>query len=107
MLRCRRRERCLKVGTRLTSDARRSGRGHRYRGQLYGRELKTKNAQRTVELHATLCATLRQIRPAKTGPARLRVTDLRGADPTRRVQPAAVRRGPKAGPADPAAASTM
>src|SRR5262245_59358013 len=80
MLRCRRRERCLKVGTRLTSDARRSGRGHRYRGQLYGRELKTKNAQRTVELHATLCATLRQIRPAKTGPARLRVTDLRGAD---------------------------
>src|SRR5262249_14273106 len=48
MLRCRRGERCLKVGTRLTSDARRSGRGHRYREQLYGRELKTKNAKRTV-----------------------------------------------------------
>src|SRR5262245_49395273 len=38
---------------------------HRYRGRLYGKQLKTKNAKRTVELHAMLRATLREIRPAK------------------------------------------
>jgi len=38
---------------------------HRYGGRLYGKEFKTKNAKRTVELHATFCATLREIRPVK------------------------------------------
>jgi hypothetical protein len=40
--------------------------------------LKTKNAKRIVGLHATLCATLRQIRPAKLKPHGFVVTNLRG-----------------------------
>ena len=51
---------------------------HRYRGRLYGKKLKTKNAKRTVELHPTLCAILRQMRPAKLHPHGFVFTNLRG-----------------------------
>jgi hypothetical protein len=51
---------------------------HRYRGRLYGKKLKTKNAKRIVELRATLCATLREIRPAKLHQHSLVFTTLRG-----------------------------
>jgi len=86
MLRCRRGERCLKVGTRLTSDARRSGRGHRYREQLYGRELKTKNAKRTVSCtrrsarpRAKYDRRNRTRTPSRHGPARSRSDAPRSA----------------------------
>jgi len=51
---------------------------HRYGGRLYGKKLKTKNAKRTVELHATFCATLREIRPAKLHQHSFVFTTLRG-----------------------------
>ena len=51
---------------------------HRYGGRLYGKGFKTRNAKRTVELHATFCATLREIRPVKLHQHSVVFTTLRG-----------------------------
>jgi len=68
----------LNVVTRLTADPRRRGCGMGTEEGFTAKKLKTKNAKRIVGRHATLCATLRQIRSVKLKPHSLAVTNLHG-----------------------------